>query len=132
MRSLDDILDSCSDTLFPAEMGLRKIDIHTADCDGDTALHVIVRRRDISGALVLISAGANVNAIGDMGETPLHIAVKAELEAVVEALLAAGANPDIRSEFGETARECSENMKGAIKQAFKRFSSRPTPQPRRR
>lgn len=105
MRSLEDILKSCSETLFPAELGRKQVDIHSTDCDGDTPLHIMVWRRDISAAIALIEAGANVNAIGDMGETPLHIAVKQQLKPVVEALLEAGANPEIRSEFGETPSE---------------------------
>ena len=119
MRKLEDILHSCSDALFPADMGRRAVQIHSVDCDDDTPLHVIVRRRDISGAKILIEAGAKVNAIGDMGETPLHIAVQKELEPIVKALLAAGANPDLRSEFGETPRERAAKIGGAINRAFK-------------
>ncbi|WP_338461313.1 ankyrin repeat domain-containing protein [Synechococcus elongatus IITB7] len=119
MRSLEEILQSCSDALFPAEMGHKKVEIHSTDCDRDTPLHVIVRRSDLTGVQVLIEAGANVNAIGDMGETPLHIAVRQELEAIVKALLAAGSNPDIKSEFGETPREQAAKLKGAIKQSFR-------------
>ncbi|UOW69885.1 ankyrin-repeat containing protein [Synechococcus elongatus PCC 6311] len=119
MRSLAEILQSCSDALFPAEMGRKKVDIHSTDCDGDTPLHVMVRRADFAAVLVLIEAGANVNAIGDMGETPLHIAVRQELEPIVEALLEAGSNPDIRSEFGQTPREQAAKLKGTIKQLFR-------------
>ncbi|WP_338438814.1 ankyrin repeat domain-containing protein [Synechococcus elongatus] len=119
MESLEEILQSCSDVLFPAEMGCRKVEIHSTDCDGDTPLHVMVRRADLPAVLALIEAGANVNAIGDMGETPLHIAVRQELEAIVKALLEAGANPDIKSEFGETPREQAAKLKGTIKRAFR-------------
>lgn len=101
-RSLEEVLQSTSDTLFPAELGARIVSINSADCDGDTPLHVLIWRNDSSGALLLISHGANVNAVGDMGETPLHIAIRKNNQAVIGALLQAGARTDVVSEFGKT------------------------------
>src|SRR5580704_19426834 len=43
----------------------------------------------------LISAGADVNAIGDYGRFPIHIAVKLNLATVVEELIDAGARVDV-------------------------------------
>lgn len=110
-RGLDEILASTSDVLFPAEMGLRKIELDTCDVDGDTPLHVMLWRSDNYAAEVLIEAGIDVNAVGDMGETPLHIAIRKENARLIRALLDAGAKIDIRSEFGQTAidmlNECS-------------------------
>ena len=103
-RTLEDVLQSTSDCLYPAEMGKRAVNIASTDCDGDTALHVLIWRSDTSGAILLIKSGANVNAIGDMGETPLHVAIRKDNRAVVRALIAAGAETDIVSEFGATAR----------------------------
>lgn len=51
---------------------------------------------------LLLSAGAEVNAVGDMGETPLHIAVRRGQPRVVELLLAYGADINVGSEFGPT------------------------------
>ena len=73
--SLEEILASTSDTLFPAELGEAPVAIDSADCDGDTPLHVMVWRKDRYAVDLLIEAGANVNAVGDMSETPLHVAV---------------------------------------------------------
>jgi ankyrin repeat protein len=53
----------------------------------------------------LIQAGADVNAVGDMGQTPLHVAISMDNPKMVAALLKAGARDDIRSEFGSTPRE---------------------------
>ena len=103
-RTLEEVLQSTSDCLYPAEMGKRVVNLASADCDGDTALHVLIWRSDTSGAILLIKSGANVNAIGDMGETPLHVAIRKDNRAVVRALIAAGAETDIVSEFGATAR----------------------------
>lgn len=103
-RTVEEVLQSTSDCLYPAEMGKRIVNLASADCDGDTALHVLIWRSDTPGAILLIESGANVNAIGDMGETPLHVAIRKDNRAVVHALIAAGAETDIVSEFGATAR----------------------------
>lgn len=63
----------------------------------------LVWRRDVNGARLLIHAGADVNAIGDMGETPLHVALRMEDEAMVQVLLNAGARRNIVSDFGQRA-----------------------------
>jgi ankyrin repeat protein len=103
--NLQQVLASVSDVLFPAELGERPIDIHSVSCDGDTPLHVSVWRTDLNAVALLIAAGANINACGDMGETPLHIAVRQEDTAIINALLDAGADPNIRCEFNDTAQE---------------------------
>src|SRR6188508_1098629 len=104
-RTLDENLQSTSDVLFPAEIGVKRVSVGIVGTDGDTPLHVIAWRNDIEGARLLVAAGADVNAVGDMGETPLHMAIKQGNAQFVALLLQAGANPDIRSEFGKTARE---------------------------
>ncbi|MOA09565.1 hypothetical protein D3C78_1294060 [compost metagenome] len=70
MHTLKEILQSTSETLFPAELGEREVLLDSHDCDGDTPLHVMLWRKDSAGALVILRAGANPNAIGDMGVTP--------------------------------------------------------------
>jgi len=113
-RSLAEILASTSNVLFPAELGKAPVTIDSTDCDGDTPLHVMVRRNDSHGVQTLIDAGANVNGIGDMGETPLHIAIGQANLTIMALLLAAGARTDIRSEFGETAAEKAIRQGGAL------------------
>ena len=119
MRTIKEILQSTSDTLFPAELGEKEVFIESHDCDGDTPLHVMLWREDQAAVAALIEAGANVNAVGDMGTTPLHIAVMKRLPESIELLLMAGANPDIRSEFGKTAREEGVAVGGAIAKLFR-------------
>lgn len=36
----------------------------------------MVERKDRYAVDLLIAAGADVNAVGDMGETPLHVALR--------------------------------------------------------
>lgn len=119
MRTIDEILQSTSDSLFPADLGRRRVEIDSRDCEGDTPLHVLLWRGDFSGAKALLEAGADPNAVGDMGETPLHVAVRQGTPNIVGALLAAGADADIRSESGDTPRTLAAGKKSAIARLFK-------------
>ena len=92
---------------------------------------MLLWRKDFGGAKDLIEAGADPNAVGDMGETPLHVAIRQHVPEIVDSLLAAGANPDIRSEFGETPRTLAAAQKGVmarlLKQAGPNNSFKPRP-----
>ncbi len=101
-RTLADVLAETSDTLFPDQLGNAPVRIDSHCVDGDTALHVMVWRNDRAAVRLLIEAGADVNAMGDMGETPLHVAVRKGDREIVQALLAAGADAAVVSEFGHT------------------------------
>ncbi len=118
MRTIEEILQSTSESLYPAEMGERLVQLDSCDWDGDTPLHVMLWRRDMEGALTLIAAGAPVDAIGDMGETPLHVAIRQGTIEIAEALLLAGANPQIRCEFGDTPHERALAAGGRMAQLF--------------
>lgn len=115
---MDEILQSTSDVLFPAEMGEKRVEIASRGTEGDTALHVMVWRDDVLGVIALIEAGAEIDAIGDMGQTPLHVAVMKQNEHIAEVLLNLGANPDVRSEFGDTAGELAISQGGPMKRLF--------------
>ena len=104
-QSLEEILASVSDVLYPEKLGAARVTLDSVDCMGDTALHVLARRPNLYGARLLLEAGADPNAVGDMGETPLHVAVSAESEEMVQLLLENGANSEIISEFGDTPKE---------------------------
>jgi uncharacterized protein len=94
-RTLDEVLQPTSDTLFPVDLGERAVSINSTDCDGDTLLHVLIWRGDNPGAHLLIENGADVNAVGDMGDTPLHIALRKDNLPIVRAPVAARARADI-------------------------------------
>jgi len=119
-RTLDEVLQSTSDVLFPADLGERPVAIDSHDTDGDTPLHVMAWRNDLEAVQLLVAAGANVNAVGDMGETPLHVAVRSGNVAMVEVLLGAGARDDVRSEFEfvSTPRELAAEAGGAMAKFF--------------
>tara|TARA_B110001454_G_scaffold218046_1_gene244898 strand:- start:2984 stop:3322 length:339 start_codon:yes stop_codon:yes gene_type:complete len=107
-RSLASVLESVSDIMFPDNNGNVAITVSSRDASGDTPLHKLLWKNDTEGAIILIEAEADINAIGEMGETPLHIAISQNNETMVKHLLRAGANLDIRSHFGNTARELLE------------------------
>lgn len=117
-RSLQDILWSVSDVLFPADIGKREVFLDSRDSSGDTPLHVMLWRNDLPAVGVLVDAGANVNAVGDMGETPMHVAVSKLNASAIKLLLGAGADPHVRSEFGDTAYEQAKEIGGAMAAAF--------------
>ena len=113
-RSLAEILQSTSDVLFPAEMGEAVVSIDSRDCDGDTPLHLMAWRKDVGCARVLLAAGANVKAVGDMGSTPLHVAIAQEDVAMIELLLEAGATVTNISGFGNTELQDAERKGGKV------------------
>jgi ankyrin repeat protein len=120
VRSLQEILASCSDVLFRAELGKAIVQLDSVDCNGETPLHVMLWRNDAEAALLLIEAGADVNAAGDMSETPLHVAVRFGNVVAIQALLKAGANPDAVSEFGETPKSMAASRHPDVNKYFGR------------
>jgi hypothetical protein len=125
--SLDELLQSVSDCLFPADMGERKVELDSRDTDGDTPLHVLLWRRDQEGAARLVAAGADVNAAGDLEDTPLHVALRLKLAGAVAMLLAAGANPDAPNLFGDTPRHAAYKQGGAMADCFRAAGLDPLP-----
>ncbi|WP_149140072.1 ankyrin repeat domain-containing protein [Gemmobacter caeruleus] len=113
--SLQDILASCSDTLFPAECGKAPVTPQSRGADGDTPLHVMVWRGNTYAVQCLVEAGADVNAVGDMSETPLHVALRRKDLAAAELLLRAGAETDRVSEFGQSPRDLALVLGGAFR-----------------
>jgi uncharacterized protein len=111
---LEEVLQSTSDVLFPAEAGERIVTVSTRGVEGDTPLHVMAWRGDADGAGILIDAGADVDAIGDMGEVPLHIAIRSRHLRLVSLLLGAGARTDILSEFGSTPVDLAKEIGGEV------------------
>lgn len=115
---MEEMLASCSDSLFPEQMGDAPVGLDSRDVDGDTPLHVMLWRDNTYAALAFIKAGADVNAAGDMSETPLHIAVKKRNGSAIEAMLQAGANTTIVSEFGQSPKDIADGLGGQIARLF--------------
>jgi ankyrin repeat protein len=59
----------------------------------------------------LISLGADVNAIGDLGNTPLHEAASRGLVEIILKLVAAGAMTTSKNEFGQPPIDLARFMR---------------------
>lgn len=117
-ETFEEMLASCSDTLFPAEMGMAAVTLDSRDVDGDTPLHVMLWRNNTYAVLRFIEAGADVNAVGDMSETPLHVALRQQNLVAVEALLKSGADVSCVDEFGQSPRDLADQVKGDVRRLF--------------
>ena len=104
--------------MFPDDP-MRCPTVDSVGYDGDSPLHVLAWRNDLEGVQVLIDAGANVNATGEMKETPLHIAVTQQNVPIARALLRAGAQDDVRCEFGDTPSERALERNGPTAGLFR-------------
>lgn len=69
---------------------------------GESALHVVVNRRDITWTRWLLQEGANPNITDNRGRTPLIAAAEIGFLEGVEALVARGARVDVPNSTGET------------------------------
>jgi uncharacterized protein len=121
--SLQEALASIANIMFPEDDIPREIFLSTRAADGDSPLHVFAWRKDIHAARLALVAGADPNAVGDMGETALHVAVRKDLPGLVRALLEAGASPDTVSEFGESPRQMAAGRGGEVAAVFSQFGT---------
>jgi ankyrin repeat protein len=77
--------------------------VNTSDqSNGETALHIVVRRRDEPWTQFLLQRGADPNKADKRGATPLSVAVGLGFVEGVEHLLKHGANVDVSDSAGET------------------------------
>ena len=109
--SLEQLLQSTAQALFPDDASA-VVTLDSRAEDGDSPLHVLLWRKDVEGVRMLVDAGADVDAAGDLDETPLHVAVRHGLADAVACLLQAGADPDVPCVFGDTARERAQRHGG--------------------
>lgn len=70
---------------------------------GDTALHIVTRKRELSWVGFLLSKGADPNAGDASGDTPLMIAASIGFEEAAAHMLRLGAKVDANNRRGETA-----------------------------
>src|SRR5215471_13835947 len=102
-QTLDQYLQSLSDVLFPVgEPGPVTIRSRSSDCD--TPLHIAAFAGNRRAVRLLLEAGADIHAKGDLSTSPLYNAVSARHVQVAELLLQHGADPDAENELGFTPR----------------------------
>jgi ankyrin repeat protein len=56
----------------------------------------------------LVTAGADVNIVSDLGNTPLHSAAMSGQTEAVKLLLEVGANPSLKNEFNQVPADVAE------------------------
>ena len=77
--------------------------VNTRDLStGESALHIVIQRRDETWTRFLLERGANPNAVDKHGNTPLAIASSLGFVEGVEALVKRGARVDVANSAGET------------------------------
>lgn len=69
---------------------------------GETALHIVIARRDNSWLSFLLAKGANANLADNSGNTPLMKAVQSRFEDGARTLITFGAQVDKTNGSGET------------------------------
>ena len=80
-KFLDAVKKKDGDTVEKALMDTNNRIVNSKDSStGDTALHIVVARRDLTWLNYLVGKGADVNAHNDRDVTPLEIAVQLGLE----------------------------------------------------
>jgi hypothetical protein len=111
--TLELFLLGASEALFPHRKP-RVIDVNAKASDGDTPLHVAAIRGDREAVRLLVEAGAQVDALGDMSCTPLYNAVGKGHHEVARLLLEFGADPNLMNELKSSAMAWARN-RGDIK-----------------
>ena len=94
--------------LHPEFLGLDLVDPNQPGAVDDTLLHLAARKGAVEDIEILAAAGAEINAIGDLGNAPLHQAAMRGQVASIKKLLDLGANRDVANEFGQTALTVAE------------------------
>lgn len=77
---------------------------------GTQVLHLAAFQGRLDEIEAFLAAGAEINAIGDLGLTPMHYAVLGGQCAAIRMLLQNGASRSIENEFGETALQMARLM----------------------
>jgi ankyrin repeat protein len=104
-ETLEQFLLRSSDSLFPdLTHAPNPQTVRSRSSDGDTPLHIAALWGDRHAARILLEAGADIDAKGDMGCTPLYFSVMGSYVQVAELLLQRGADPDVESELGFSPR----------------------------
>jgi ankyrin repeat protein len=88
---------------LPCFCHLPSVSVTTRGAFGNTPLHVAAVRGDVRAIVILLRAGADINAPGEHGYTPLHEAVEQGHAPAVRVLLDHGADTTARTDGGFTA-----------------------------
>lgn len=93
---------------------ISKIDnVDFKDANGYTYLHIAVQNESLDIIKLLISKGADINAIDIFGKTPLMIAISAFCgdRTIIDYLIKNGADIELKTKAGVSTRKLAQ-MKG--------------------
>lgn len=95
--------DGAKITDILSKAGSAQVIINTQDqANGDTALHIVTRRRDTTYLNFLLARGAEPNVTNKAGLSPLYMAVQMRWAEGVSLLLDRRAKPDLAGALGAT------------------------------
>lgn len=109
IEKLDKILKDYAD--LPEYSGMDVPSIGTKGLFGNYPLNTAATRGLSDEVTILLSHGANVNAVGEHGYTPLHDAVEQGHMDVVKLLIKSGADLSAKTADGDTPIELAEKLK---------------------
>src|SRR5690242_8365961 len=81
--------------------------------NGDTALHIVVKRGDVTYTRFLLQHGADPNVRNKQGQTPAMVAVDENEEPCLQALIAGKADLNVGNDRGETPLIRAVQMRNA-------------------
>jgi ankyrin repeat protein len=85
--------------------------INATDSQGETALHIVIRRELKNWVEPLFQRGANLNVQNNNGDTPLHLMVIQSIWLFhIMDFLKTGANPNLENKQGKTPFALSTDM----------------------
>lgn len=100
MTTLEDVLKKYQGN--PEFLGIELLRANQKGAMDSTPLHIASRTGAIADIDVLVSHGADVNALGDLANTPLHEAAMAGKLESARRLLELGAAIGLQNEFEQT------------------------------
>lgn len=102
MRTIENIFKEIESV--PDFAGHTVISVDYKNAYGDTPLHIVSNWGDCEAIEILVSAGADLNAMGESGFTPLHCAAEQNKPEAITKLIKLGAI-SIQDEDGQTPLE---------------------------
>jgi ankyrin repeat protein len=112
MKSLKEVLEECQYEFLDESI----TDVNQHSVSGDTPLHVVSFRGDIESIKVLLEAGADIDAIGDLERTPLYSAIMGDHPDAVKFLIDHGCSLFHQDDGGKTPLDyaCSLQLGKAL------------------
>ena len=106
---LSAFLSKTADSMFYDLNPAPRIDVNARDYESNTVLDYACLWGDLRAVQLLVDAGTDIDAAGDMDVTPLHSAVRGRFLDIVEFLLLHGAR-QTKDAFGYTPLEWAMQM----------------------